>query len=95
MSEDDRAKLAQQREQWDEQDRTIHQEDQDEQIARQLQAGEQQRADHPIQLGPVKGVLSTEEKMARTQQVFSQFAPGDEDEDEDEPIGVPVARREE
>ncbi len=47
------------------QERTGRQEDQDEQVARQMQADEQQRADHPIQLGPPKSVLIGETKEAR------------------------------
>ncbi len=52
LSEENRVKLQKQRELWEGQERTERQEEQDAQIALQLQAKEQQRVERPIQLGP-------------------------------------------
>ncbi len=62
---EDRAKLEEQRKQWETEDRVNQQKEQDAQIVAQLQVDEQRRADRPVQLGPVRKTVAppTEEEV--------------------------------
>ncbi len=92
LSEEDREKLKQQREWWDAEDRINCQIEHDEQIALQLQAGEQQRADRPVQLGPARRTvaLPTEAEVAHARDAFGNIDLGG-----DEQIVAPPMQREE
>ncbi len=86
LSVTDRARLEEQRKQWDAEDRINRQKEHDKQIALQLQASEQQRAYRPVQLGLARRTvaLPTEEELAHTERAFGDIVLGD-DESTDAP----------
>ncbi len=68
----DRARLEEQRKQWEAEDRINQQKEHDTQIAAQLQLDEQRRADRPVQMGPAGKTVapSMEEEVRQAKQAL-------------------------